>query len=264
MRLFPFKTPLPLNEETRQRLHGAIAEHRLQEFSQRHRLSLDHFLLRDSNGSTAFHLAVGKGAIGEVASILKTTGTPFSLEHCLLKDRSGRTLFHQAAQSGHLDRLAAILKESGQSLSLDHLLVTDRDKRTALHRAAWGGHLEQIAAVLRESGQVLLPEHFLLNTYNHRTPLLLAGNNGHLEQVFSPALWLGRFPEMRRLWEHVPEKHRPQVDFDRAAHETLLLSRHPLPRLGPQAFGAARRPSPSFPETRGQNPGLFQGNPPAK
>ncbi|MDE1171032.1 MAG: ankyrin repeat domain-containing protein [Verrucomicrobium sp.] len=238
--------PLP-TVATSTRLRSAILNGELPALTAEFAFSREHFLSLDGDGYYPLVWAAQEGCLPQVASAVKEAGQRLILEDFLTPTRFGDSSVHPAALTGHLDQIAAVVKESGQRLTLEHLLAGNGSNSSPLYWAAHGGHLDQVAALLKDSGETLAAEHFLAPNASGKTPLIQAAEHDNLRQVFQPSLWHGRVPEMLRLWCHVPEENRSQIDFPKITRQTLFLSRTVPPRLDPDAFRAASRPAIALP-----------------
>jgi hypothetical protein len=75
------------------------------------------------------------------------------------------------------------------------------------------GHFQDVVSILRHSNEKLSPEDFLTKDSHGNTLLNVMADRKQLSQVFAPELWVGRLPEMKRLWNYTRVADRDQVNI---------------------------------------------------
>jgi len=88
---------------------------------------------------------------------------------------------------------------------------------------------ELVLPALQDKKGCLSVEDILYEDKKNRSVLKFMGTNKQLGQLFSIKIWQGRREDVVKLWAHVPEKHKEQVDFKALLSE---LNRYDLHNRG--------------------------------
>jgi serine/threonine-protein phosphatase 6 regulatory ankyrin repeat subunit B len=126
----------------------------------------------NTNGATALHLAVQKGHIEVVKTLLEKRANPNAAINSKIPLINGTTPLHVATEAGHLNVVKILLEKGGN-------IHASINGITPLHIAAGRGYLDMVIALLEKGANIDA-------VYNNNiTPLSLAEKNGHAEIVLA-------------------------------------------------------------------------------
>jgi hypothetical protein len=159
---------------------------------------------------------------------------------------SGKPNFHPIrplALKAVWNQIACIQKslvEHGQPVTLDHLRERSglRDETCLIHAARYGS-FDKVMDIMRETGGKLTVEELTTKDKDGKNIIVYLVQNNQVDQILQPRDWLGRGPELARLWPQIPEKSRDKINFQEliGTLNTLALrerfsTRLPAPGIG--------------------------------
>lgn len=115
------------------------------------------------------------------------------------------------------ERIACVqnsLRQNGQSITLEDLRQkSGLREETCLTYAARSGNFDKVVEVLRESGDKLTAEELTAKDKDGKTIIDHLIKNNQLMQILQPRDWLGRGPELAKVWQAIPESARDKINF---------------------------------------------------
>lgn len=137
-----------------------------------------------------------------------------------------------------IDTVQGVLNRANTPLTLDDLRgKSARDGASYLQVGIRFGKLDRVLAIAAGAGQQIEVADLVTTDKAGVRPLDDLARTNQLAGIFDANIWVGRVPDMQKLWGQVPEAAKGQVDYQKVLSEANAASLRALRNrpTGPKA-----------------------------